>query len=492
MWTFLLAAHAQQELCEPLPAAVLDARLDALTRALAEARVDDVFEELLASRDEARCLDAPIEPDLLARLAWLHAEYAVFDQDEEDFWRWVRLARDTAPAYQLPAHIAEDHPLRRFLASPPEVVPVSGPDRAINHPKKGGVYLDGRRIDSPAVRGETPHLVQVFENKVLLDGYWQSGARFRPELLADPLPVAAAVVQVEEATVGPAGWKPARKDTVKAWEKWIVANPDSEWLDEARGRLDDVRFREAEAGGEASLRAYLAADPGRNARAARAALERIDFDRTAAENTRQAWALYLGRHPGGVYESEAMGRLDELTWLEMRAKDTEEAYARYLTQHRDGAHREEARALLAERAWDTALASGDAGQLRRFIARFPRSPRRPEARARLAGTRFGAVNVALDGCEPCALALITAVDAAGLRAERIPRPSTSSGAKVGEGTALLWVGLEPLAEGRMRASAELWTAIGGGALASWSAEAADEAALAAALVKGLPDLARWK
>lgn len=489
MWTWSLVAYAQQELCEPIPADVLTARLDRVTAALAETRVDDVLEDLLAARDEARCLDAPVEREQLARLAWLQAEYAVFDQDEEEFWRWVRLARDTAPAVQPPAHVAADHPLRRFLASPPAEVPIAGPDRAIAHPRKGGVFVDGLRAETPAVRGETPHLVQVFENKVLTDAYWQAGARFRPELLADP--VAAPAVVDAPAAVGPEGWKPARKDTAKAWQAWILKNPDSEWIDEARGRLDDLRFREARDGGEAGLKAYLGGDPGRNARNARAALERLDFDRTEAEGTRQAWALYLGRHPGGFYEAEATSRLDELTWREMRAKDTEEAYSRYLTQHRDGAHREEARALLAERAWQAAIASGDAAQLRRFLARFPMSPRRSEARARLAGTRFGAVQVGVEGCEPCATALLAAVEGAGLRGERVPRPARAGSAVVPDGSALLWIGVEPTASG-LKASAELWTAIGGGALAAWSAEAADEAGLASAVVKGLPDLSRWR
>lgn len=490
MWTFLLAAFAQEQICEPLAPDVLDARLQLAASALAELRMADADTELEIARDEARCLSVPIAADQLARLAWLHAEQAVLEQDEEELWRWVRLARDVAPSQAPPDHVTGDHPLMRFLASPPPLPPVTGPDRAVAHPRRGGVHLDGQRLELPRARAETVHLVQVFENKALVRSHWQSGARFDASLLADP--VAVALVE-DAAPTGPAKWKPAKKDTVPAWESWIVANPGSEWLDEARGRLDDVRWREARAAGEDGIRAYLADDPGRNARAARAALEQADFDRTAAEGTRQAWSLYLGRHPDGVFVAEASARLDELTWAEMQRQDTEEAYSRYLTQMRDGAHRAEARALWAERAWETASRSSDPNALKRFLAKHPQSRHRTEARMRLAGTRLNAVQLSMSGCPPCEGPILEALGGSGLRVATVPYVPSAARATFAEETGLLWVLATPGGVGeRWTASAELWSPLGGAPLVAWRAEGADVQELTAALIKGLPDLSRWR
>ncbi|MEZ4322693.1 MAG: hypothetical protein R3F61_34820 [Myxococcota bacterium] len=488
MWMFLIAAgFAQEELCEPRTPEAVARQLDLATEALQNLNLSRAGAELELSREAARCLVEPIPPELMARLAYLHAEYGVFDQDLDTVYRWGRLAQDTAPDAPMPEHVAEDHPLRRFLEDAPEAPPIDGPDRVVLHPKKGGVYMDGHRLEVPEARRETPHFVQVFDNKERIDAWWQSGPRFKPEYLGlgEPEP---------EPEVGPKGWKPAKKNTVGAWEAWIAKNPDSEWVDEARSRLDLARYEKAAKGGEEGLLAYLSDDPGPNARTAMAAVEKIHFDEADELGTRQAWSVFLSKHPRGFYTTEAEGRLDELSWAKFSGEDTEEAYARYLTQHRDGAHRTEARKLLAERVFEAAVASGDERKLRAFWSRFPTSPNAPRALALIAGTRFDAIQLQIHGLDddaPMEEALRTRLAETGVRVERTEFTQRVVNRELDAANGLIWVSVT-YRESGLHAEAALWAPVGTAPLQSWRADADDPAGLVAAVVKGVPDLSEWR
>jgi hypothetical protein len=485
-------AMAQEEICAPADAAALDGQLDLATGALKRFDLSRARSELQIAREKARCLDAPIEPTQMARLAWLHAELGVFVQDLEEVWRWVRTARDADPDAPIPEHIAIDHPLRRYLPDQPEPPPIEGPDRAVAHPKKGGVYLDGKRLEAPRARRSTPHLVQVFAGNERVDAWWQSGPVFHPSILEmlEPETVAA------DEAVGPKRWKPARKNTIAAWEDWIADNPDSEWVGEARIRLDRRRFELALEAGEAALKAYLADDPGPAADAARAEVERIHFEVAKAEASRQGWSVFLAAFPNGVYASEAERAFDDLSWARFEEQDTEEAYARYLTQHPDGAHRQLARERLMERAFESASASREDRQIRAYLERFPGSPYAPRARALLAGTRLDAVQIAIDGLleEDAKLeeALREKLVPAGVRVERVPFPETVDNTLLPAGNGLLWIDVARLTNGKLEAEAALWAPVGAGPLARWTAESPDLEGLVGVVVEGMPDVSDFR
>lgn len=479
--------YGQEELCEIRTAEAVEQQLELATEALESVDLSRARAELELARGAARCLGEPIAPEQLAHLAYLHAEFGVFDQDLDKVWRWVRLAQDAAPEVPLPEHIGLEHPLRRFLPDAPDSPPIEGPDRVVVHPRRGAVYMDGSKLERPEARRETPHLIQVFENKELATSWWQSGPRFRPEILGigEPEP---------EPERGPKNWKPAKRDTVRGWESWIAKNPDSEWVAEARKRLDLARFDAAKEGGEAGLKAYLRDDPGPQKRNARAALEKLRYDAAEAEGTRQAWAVFLNEYPHGFYSTEAEDSLDELSWEKFSAQDTDKAYARYLTQHRDGAHREEARALLSERVYEAAIASGEEGPLRAFRARFPTSPHTPRVLAMLAGTRFQAVQIAIGGLEDAAemeAALRDKLEPDGVRVERVDFERRVRNTKLPAGNGLVWVEVSQRDTG-LHAEASLWAPVGSGPLSAWRADADDLEGLISAVVKGLPSIAEWR
>ncbi len=494
------AAFAQEELCSPVDAANLAGQLDLATGALKRFDLSRARSELEIAREKARCLQEPIGSAQLVRLAWLQAELGVFEQDLEEVWRWVRLARDTDPGAAFPDHVAADHPLRRYMPEQPEPPPIEGPERTIDHPRRGGVYMDGKRLESPRARRATPHLVQVFQGKERVEAWWQSGPVFHPSILerveAESTAAARDGEPSEEEQVGPKRWKPARKNTIEAWEDWIADNPDSEWVAEARIRLDRRRFELAREAGEAALKAYLADDPGASASVARAEVERIHFEAAKAADTRQAWSIFLAAFPNGVYASEAERAFDALSWVRFEEQDTEQAYARYLTQHPDGAHRAVARERMMERAFEAAVASNDDRKLRAYLERYPGSSHTPRVRAVLAGTRLDAVQIAIDGLrgEDDALesALREKLVPAGVRVERVPFPETVDNSLLPAGNGLLWVDVARLTDGRLEAEAALWAPVGAGPLARWTAESPDLEGLVDVVVEGLPDVADFR
>lgn len=484
MW-FLLSntVFAQVELCELRSPASVGQQLDLAREALENVDLVRARSELEVSRDAARCLSEPISPELISRIAWLHAEFGLFDQDLDGMFRWVRLAKDAAPDVPPPEHIGIDHPLTRYLPEMPDAPPIEGPEGILVQPKKGGIYMDGERLEVPQARRETPHLVQIFEGKELLDSWWQSGPRFKPEYIAIGEPPPPPVV-------GPKNWKPEKKNTIESWEAWIAKNTASEWVDEARNRLDQVRFENAEAAGEAGLQAYLADDPGPRKLQARAAIEKIRFDRADAEGTRQAWSIFLAENPRGFYAADAEAKLDELSWKKFSDEDTEEAYARYLTQHKDGAHRDLARDLMVDRAFDRAMESGKEADLRAFRDRFPTSKHIPRVLALLSGTRFDAIQLCIGGegdLDAVETALREKLDPAGVRVERVDYVDRVRNAQIPAGNGLVWVRVEPSGSG-FAAEAAFWAPVGTSALEAWRADGRDAAGLAAAVAKGLPDI----
>lgn len=494
---FVARALAQDEACAPVAVERFAAGVEAARAALVELHVDRAEALLDQLLDEARCLAEPVPPELLGRLARLEAVRWLYDQDPEAIASWAGLAARVDPDGAWP--VADDHPIRRMMPARPPPADRAGPEgRGVLHPRKGGVFVDGAFLEEPRATLGEPHLVQLFgEDGERLGGWWQDGAAFRDEILADG-PTAAEPPRWWTGAPEVPDFPAARRDTVEAYAGYLEKDPLGEHAAYARRRLDDLSWEAAaDEGTPDAARAYLASWPhGRNADAARFVLEKEAFGKALAEGTAAALEVFRSRWPHGAYAVEAGRRLDDLAWAAAAGADTSDAYAGYLLRWPGGRHAREARLAREELAWTEAAAS-EAG-LRRYLEQSPHGAHADEARAILAGARFWSVDLGVaadpDVSKAVADALAKELGRQGLEVVRVgTRP-----AAVPAGTALVWVTVTRSASGILEGNLELRVAGIDRPLmqvvTASMAVATDPGAraqLAARLVDELPPLGRW-
>jgi hypothetical protein len=141
---------------------------------------------------EWECLVRPVPPQEILRYAQIRAYNAFHSGDPDAALAWNRAAQFMDPTAPFPDWIPEWHPLREQLEweDPTEIITLEG--KYVAHPKKGGVFMNGRFLTSAAAPSEVPSFIQVYDKKgARVDIYWQDGAGFRPTLLTEDALVAA-------------------------------------------------------------------------------------------------------------------------------------------------------------------------------------------------------------------------------------------------------------------------------------------------------------
>lgn len=135
---------------------------------------------LNSAKNRATCLATRVDPTSLTLLARLEAVSAFFKQELDQVDDWAKLAAVVEPMSTWPKWLDEQHPVRNALERPPPGW--SGwPEKAVEAPKKGGVFLNGAWLDEPIFPTATPCLVQVLDKSGLrLDSWWQHGAAAPP------------------------------------------------------------------------------------------------------------------------------------------------------------------------------------------------------------------------------------------------------------------------------------------------------------------------
>lgn len=184
-------ALGQEEVCAGgLRPEHLREAMDAIDAAIAEFHgqlaadlVDGVVHEL-------RCLEVPIDPADLGRLARQRSLLAYYQQDPLEATAWAVLARDTVGGAPWPAQVPVPDSFHDFLAELPPPT-VAGPEgRGLAPPKRGAVLIDGRVALEPRVVLDTTHFVQVADKRgLVVASVWQHGAAFGEELLGEPGPL---------------------------------------------------------------------------------------------------------------------------------------------------------------------------------------------------------------------------------------------------------------------------------------------------------------
>ncbi len=191
--TLAPTAHAQEEVCSPYNNVQLRKDVVEIGRALDAADIKEARYLLTTTRAKLRCLDRLVEPTQLATFARQMALLFFYDQDPETARRWGLLSRAADP--DLPwdkFNFPPDHPFREALEEEEDAFIGRPAGKALNPPKRGGIFMNGRLITVPEAPAEVPLLMQVADAKgQIVVGFWQEGARFPDAILTDGTHVAA-------------------------------------------------------------------------------------------------------------------------------------------------------------------------------------------------------------------------------------------------------------------------------------------------------------
>jgi hypothetical protein len=404
LFGFIGAVFAQTEVCSAEPVDRWREQLGGAQGAILAVQVERAATLLDDLHRSAPCLADVAPPDLLTRYAQLRAIQAVYEQDLLVIEEWVRVANARPLAWPVP----ETHPIFRFIADLDEEVAAASalePGLSFVPPKRGGVFVDGAWAASPPASGSR-HLVQVFDGDgARVDAWWQTGVVWDERYVA----VAAApepppwfdgpgVAADEERP----DWRLARKDRLRAYERYVARQPDGEHAAEARRRIDDLVW-EATPRTTAGALAYLGRFPeGRNQGGAEAVLQGAEYQLALDAGSVEALQLFLGKYPNGVYAAAARRQLDERAWVEALVDNTEQGYARYRVRWPQGAHFEEARIAQDDLAWKAVDGRGRKA-VEGYLRSWPQGVHAAEARAFLKGLSFLTVSVAIDGSAPASV-----------------------------------------------------------------------------------------
>jgi len=181
----------------------LIADLDAVDEALRTFDTDGARELLSGAHRRLLCLDERADPEGIARLSRQLALTFFFDQDEDAMRRWSMLSRELAPDLPWYADMAEDYPFRA-LFSGFEIAAPAGPDASLIPPKNGGIFWNGRYVDTVEAPMEMPALIQVADKKgQWIQAWWQDGSAWPESVLGPPGPPLKSPKWLTEATPDP-------------------------------------------------------------------------------------------------------------------------------------------------------------------------------------------------------------------------------------------------------------------------------------------------
>jgi hypothetical protein len=187
----LEVASAQTRICTyEIPDWIAD--LDGVEAVLSEGDLKEAGILIEVMNRDFECLREPVPPEQLLRYAQFRAYRAFHSQDADGSVLWGRVAEFIQPGAGYPEWVPETHPIREQLEweDPAEIVTVEG--KYIQHPKKGGVFLNGRFLTSPTAPVEVPVWLQVFDKAgTRVEAYWQEGPSFPDRYLTDNAAAAA-------------------------------------------------------------------------------------------------------------------------------------------------------------------------------------------------------------------------------------------------------------------------------------------------------------
>lgn len=184
-------SQAQTEVCAgPLTPEFWRDAMDDIDEAIGEFNGRRANEIIDATVHELRCLQRPVDPRDLGRLARQRSLMAFYEQDIAETEAWALLAAETLGGAPWPQAVPVPDPYHDFVAAmePAELRVLDGKGLVV--PRKGAVLLDGRLLEEPRATLGMTHLLQIADKKgKVLQTTWQHGAAFTDDLLGEPVAV---------------------------------------------------------------------------------------------------------------------------------------------------------------------------------------------------------------------------------------------------------------------------------------------------------------
>ncbi|GEM_PF-6438316 len=113
------------------------------------------------------------------------------------------------------------------------------------------------------------------------------------------------------------------------YEDFILRFPDSKYIDSVKVRYEQMKveqavyFKEAASGGVAELKAFIEAHPSSPFRVVcERRIDSLDWETATADNTLEAYQLYLAQHPQGIFLNDATDARNRQQRLVVTAEET--------------------------------------------------------------------------------------------------------------------------------------------------------------------------
>lgn len=177
----------------------------------------------------------------------------------------------------------------------------------------------------------------------------------------------------------------SQANTLDAYQRYVLENPDGRAVDRARERIEEIRWDEARTSHTAlGYKRFLEDFPtSERAGEARKRLEGLRFAAAQQRNDAGGWADFLRDHPDGAHAAEARDRLEGLEWAVLEAAPTRAALEQFARRWPTGSRRGKALAQADDLAFEQSQRAGPSA-LAAYVAEFPEGRHREEARVGLA------------------------------------------------------------------------------------------------------------
>ena len=180
-------AHAQG-CAEPFTHATWSKNMDEVAAKVGEFDLNGAAKLLVETQKAVPCLDTIAQQGHLGRFGRQMSMIYFFKQEEFAAISWANLQRTAAPGLKWDSDgLPLTPPYQDMLEWADEPVLGGDPKASLVHPKKGAVFMNGTVLDHPQAYAEVPSLLQVVDKKgVIVQSYWQDGARFPPQMVLAP------------------------------------------------------------------------------------------------------------------------------------------------------------------------------------------------------------------------------------------------------------------------------------------------------------------
>jgi ankyrin repeat protein len=161
-------------------------------------------------------------------------------------------------------------------------------------------------------------------------------------------------------------WKDATtRNTVEAYNQFLLKYPKSEYAETARLKVKDLRWQGAISTSTiASYEAFIQAYPGDPlCKEATVRIEKLSWQATEKENGPEAYRTFLSKYPTNEFATRARQKLETFSWEEAKRLGTVESYRKHLSTYPDGQFKVEAITKIEDLRHTAMISAAQAGNI---------------------------------------------------------------------------------------------------------------------------------